>query len=222
MGSGPVRADPAAQPGPVKRQRRLRRWLLATLLLAVALWLVRIPLLRGAGRYLNVSDHPQPVDCILVLGGGCNSRPFAAAALYKAGWSPRVLLTQVKPSPAVEDGIIPPEEAIARAVLLRRGVPATAITLLPGPCDSTFDEAERVAGFLAEHPEARVGIVTTDYHTRRARWIFRKVLKQYGDRIIVFGIPADGIDSENWWRTEAGLNAYVNEYVKFAFYVVRY
>ena len=36
---------------------------------------------------------------------------------------------------------------------------------------------------------------------------------------MMYGTPAQGFDETNWWRTEAGLVTYFNEYLKVARYV---
>ena len=79
----------------------------------------------------------------MVLNGGEDTRPFAAAALVNAGWAPRVLVAETLPSPAVIDGIMPPYHEINRQVLLKRGVPAADVTILPGAAATTYDEARR-------------------------------------------------------------------------------
>jgi hypothetical protein len=36
------------------------------------------------------------------------------------------------------------------------------------------------------------------------------------------GAPVDGFDETNWWHFEAGVNCYLNEYLKLAYYWLRY
>jgi hypothetical protein len=57
---------------------------LAVLLLALSIgWLARVQILQGVARAWIVSDSIGPADAIAVLGGGLETRPFAAADLYK-------------------------------------------------------------------------------------------------------------------------------------------
>jgi uncharacterized SAM-binding protein YcdF (DUF218 family) len=188
----------------------------------LAVYLGRGWLLPAAARFLDVSEPPAPVDYVLVLGGGTDTRPFVAAALVRAGLTDKVLVAEVRPSPGVEDGLIPSEEEVVQRVLDRRGVPRDAVTVLPGPCDSTFDEARALGRFLDEKGACTVAVVTTNYHTRRARWVFRRVLGAKADRLRFVAPPTGGYDESNWWKFEAGLKAYANEYVKFLYYFLRY
>jgi uncharacterized SAM-binding protein YcdF (DUF218 family) len=188
----------------------------------LALYLGRGWLLPAAARFLDVSEPPARVDYVMVLGGGTDSRPFVAAALVKAGLADRVLLAQVRRAPAVEDGVMPPEEEIVKRVLTARGVSPEVVTVLPGACDSTFDEARLLARFLDDKEAYTVTVVTHNYHSRRARWVFRRVLGDRLDRVRFVAPATDGFDESNWWKFEAGLRVYANEYVKFLYYFLRY
>ena len=66
-------------------------------LLAVAGYIFRAPLLRGAARAWVVNDQLTRADVIVVLGGGMETRPFEAARLYHLGLAPKILLTATKP-----------------------------------------------------------------------------------------------------------------------------
>lgn len=220
MGSGRLPEQPALTP-----RRRWRRRLLCLSVLGALLglaYLLHPLLLSAAGRWLDVSESPPPVDDVLVLGGESNLRPFVAAALYNKGLAQRVLITTVKPSPAAADGLLPAETEVIYQVLRQRGVPADAIERLPGEVNSTADEAAALGRYLADKPERTVLVVTTCYHTRRVRWIFRKQLGARADHLHFFGGPTDGYDTSNWWRSENGTQQYVNEFVKLPFYLVNY
>jgi uncharacterized SAM-binding protein YcdF (DUF218 family) len=176
-------------------------------------------------RYLDVSEEPGPVDYVLVLNGDPETRPFAAAALVKAGLARQVLLTRQRlalESNLVQGGAMLSELEITRGVLKARGVPEQAIRVLPGEISSTADEARVLAAFLKDEPEARVAVVTNGFHTRRARWIFRRALGEGGERIQLVGVPHEGVDEQSWWRTSLGCVLYVSEYAKLVYYRLRY
>jgi uncharacterized SAM-binding protein YcdF (DUF218 family) len=188
--------------------------------LAVLLFLLHPWLLPLAGAYLDVSTPPRAVDDVMVLGGGPDTRPFVAAAVYKAGLANRILLPTVRPSSESADGLVPADHEIMRRVLLKRGVPAEAIVMLPGEVNSTAEEARSLQQYLEEHPGRRVAVVTNDYHTRRARWIFRTEIGDRAADLPFFAAPTDDYDANDWWRSETGLKQYANEYVKLFAYLV--
>src|SRR5262249_13489370 len=147
------------------------------------------------------------------------TRPFAAAALFRAGLVRQVLVTSPLPFPEQEDGILPPEQEVARKVLLARGVPDEAIVVLPGEVASTADEARALAAFLDARGEGTVAVVTNDFHTRRARLAFRRVLGERCGLVQFVGAPMDDFDASNWWQSEGGLVLYLREFVKYGVYL---
>lgn len=158
----------------------------------------------------------------MVLSGQPETRPFVAAAVLNAGLADRVLICRPWLSPEAEDGLIPDEGKITRNVLEARDVPATAIHELPGEMTSTFDEARALRTYLDEHPDRTVSVVTNDFHTRRARFIFRSVLEERSSQIRFNAAPLDGIDQSNWWHSDKGTVLYLSEYAKLVYYLVRH
>jgi uncharacterized SAM-binding protein YcdF (DUF218 family) len=178
-----------------------------------------LPLLAG---FLDVSEPPQATDYVMVLGGDNQTRPFVAAALVKVGLARKALVAKIKRSGDNLDGIVPSDEEMIRSVLVRQGVPPDAVVMLDKECASTFDEACALAEFLASEPQSSVTIVTSCYHSRRARFIFRKVMGERSARLHVQSAPADGFNETNWWHFESGCQYYITEYLKLAFYLLRY
>lgn len=211
-----------------KPSRRLRRWFQRLVLILVLaapalLYVARGHVLPPLACFLDVSETPRKVDYVMVLGGGCDTRPFVAAALVNAGLARQVLLPEVKLPPDAQDGITLPEHVITRRVLVARGVPDEAIVVLPGECASTFDEAQVLAKFLDTEPQSSVAVVTTSYHTRRCRWIFqKKIAAEQFARIHFVAAPTDGFDETNWWHFELGCVTYLNECIKLGYYRIRY
>jgi uncharacterized SAM-binding protein YcdF (DUF218 family) len=201
------------------RPRRLALLLVATLLLAA--YLARSQLLLAMGRFLDVSERPRPVDVVLVLGGGANQRPFVAAALFRAGLARRVLVPTVKLNAANEEDLYPPEHELIRRVLESRGVPPERVVPLPEECNSTLDEALALARFLDAEPETTVAVVTHDFHTRRARSLFRRVLGGRIARVHFVSAPTEDFSADDWWCTAEGFATYTTEYLKLVLYTLR-
>jgi uncharacterized SAM-binding protein YcdF (DUF218 family) len=72
--------------------------------------------------------------------------------------------------------------------------------------------------FLQAEPGTTVAVVTSDFHTRRARAIFRRVLGERMERVHFVAAPTDGFGASDWWECEEGTITYLNEYAKLAFY----
>lgn len=217
--------SPADEPRRVRRRSRGRRWLIVLASLAGAAllcWLLRAPILTSVGRFLTVHDRLQRADAIFVFGGDPDVRPFEAAALYRRGWAPRVLVPGMETGKLASIGMVPTQTQLFTGVLRHEGVPDSAVMVLtmPGGTASTTDDVAVLRDWIRRTGARRVIAVTTDYHTRRARFALRRGLKGMDVRVMMHGVPARGFDETNWWRSESGLVTYVNEYLKFARYLV--
>ena len=172
-------------------------------------------------RFLTVRDPVQRADFIFVLGGEPFVRPRHAAALYRRGVAPRVVVPREEVTPVMEMGLVPGGTEVVAEVLRRSGVPDSAIVVLEsqGGATSTADEARLLRGYLERTGARRVVAVTEEYHSRRARWVLRR--RTAGLPVDVRLSPAASRDfgESDWWRHEKGLITYVNEYIKFAFYL---
>lgn len=216
-------APAAAPPSPRPQRRRGRRLLIALAAVAAACalaWLLRAPILTGVARYLSVRDPLQPAEAIFVFGGDPDIRPYAAAALYHRGLAPRVLVPGMETGRLAADGLIPTQTELFLRVLKKQGVPDAAVQVLttPGGTASTTDDARVLRDWVRRTHARRVIAVTTTYHTRRARLSLRRALKGTDVRVMMYGAPTRGYTERNWWKSEAGMVTYVNEYLKLARY----
>jgi hypothetical protein len=185
------------------------------------LFAARVPLLSAAGHWLDVGERSRPSDYCLVLSGDVQSRPFVAAALFDKGYVRReVWLTHPESGQPMFGE--PSPEAAEVAILKKLGVPASRIAVLDGDCESTYDEAVALAKKLAGDHSSTVTIVTSNFHTRRSRYIFEKTLAANGNSLHFVSVPTDYFTADNWWTTEEGVASYSKEFLKLPFYVVRY
>ncbi len=175
-----------------------------------------------AGSWLDVGTQPTHSDYVMVLPGNPQTRPFVAAAIVNAGLSERVIVLTTKVRPGVLSGLALPSDELERRILRARGISPGQVLTIAKKSDSTFDDANALAGFLRSNPDYTVQIVTNNFHTRRSRWVFRKVMGQYFKRIKFVSAPTDGYGPEDWWEKKRGTSVYVSEYLKLAFYFVRY
>jgi uncharacterized SAM-binding protein YcdF (DUF218 family) len=107
-------------------------------------------------------------------------------------------------------------------VLRKRGVAAADVRLLPGAAATTYDEAAALATFLQDHPAARVLVVTNDFHTRRSRWVFARVLGDRDGQVSFVSAPTDEFPMDHWWQSQCGFQLIATEYLKLAFYAASY
>ena len=174
--------------------------------------------LSYAADWLSAGDRPQKADAILVLGGGY-SRPFQAADLYRQGFARKIYVSV----PGREDqhrlldeaGIaFPREEEVVRQVLLKKGVPASAIEYLGKDLISTAAEAQAARDLFAQGAP-RLLVVTSPYHLRRARMTFSDTLPAADIRVI-----ATSYDPfpQAWWKDQSAARNVLLELAKITFY----
>ncbi len=209
------------------------RWPKATIALgtllagAALLWCAhayRGVLLPIPARFLVVRDVLEPADIIYVLNGEPNLRPFHAADLYRKGLAPRVVIARAGDSPMVKLGLQLNATDMNTSVLKKLGVPESSIVELksPGGVASTFDEARLLRSYVREHLLRRVIVVTSAFHTRRARWIVRRVLRDTPVQVAMAPVEDSKYSASNWWTLEDGQIAVHDEYVKLLWYRLRY
>jgi uncharacterized SAM-binding protein YcdF (DUF218 family) len=194
----------------------------ALCVLAIGLGVFRAPLLTGLANSWIVDDAPEKSDAIVVLGGGVDYRPFAAARLYNDGWAPTVLIMDVGLSPTEEMGLKQPERDVTRQVLLKQGVPEQAIVPVGRSVKNTFEESKAVLAWATEHGAQKLLIATELFHTRRARWVFRKQFRGTHTLVKFAAVAPGDYARTNWWQHEQGLINFQNEWVKLPYYWLKY
>jgi uncharacterized SAM-binding protein YcdF (DUF218 family) len=177
------------------------------------------------GSFLYAEDPLQPADAICVLAGTRMERPLEAADLYLKGWAPRIVLTEEVPDSGVaalaRRGMeLPTNAEIARDVIVRLGVPAAAIELLPEIHDSTAHEAETFRATAISRAWKRIIVVTSKFHTRRGGFAVRRALEGSGVEVVMRGSTYDRADPHHWWRTRADVRWAASESQKLAAYML--
>lgn len=203
----------------------VRRIVVAALLIAgcgVVAWYFRLTWLPIMGRWLDIGEAPRKVDYVMSLPGDEDYRPFLAAAMINAHFAEKGLVIQNEPTPEELDGLGIPNSEIIRRVYRYCGIPDSNIVTLAGKSVSTAGDIDVLKRFLSEHPGARVAIVTSNYHTRRARWILRQHIGNPADQLLIVAAPNGDFDFSNWWQTESGFLMVINEYVKLTAYFFVY
>jgi uncharacterized SAM-binding protein YcdF (DUF218 family) len=214
----------AGWPRPKHTLRNILAAAAVLLLLVILAFAFRSQILTGVADALIVSDNLQPADVIVLLNSDVNTRPFRVSELYQQGLAPVILIARSESTPTVDLGLLPNDTDISVTVMEKLGVPADKIIILPFPggVTSTFDEASAVRQYVAAHQTRRIILVTSAFHTRRARWTFEKVLAGLPVTLEMVAVPYAGFDQTNWWKNETGLITLNNEYIKLFYYLFKY
>jgi len=186
---------------------------LALVLAACGLIAVLVVTARGLGSWLVVDEPLARSDVIFVADGGPPQRELEGAALFLEGWAPRVAVSFPR-DPVTEEarrlsGEPPPQERGA-LILRRREVPETAIVRLERIVENTRQELQADFDYARAQGFRRVIIVSSPYHTRRIRTIWRS---RFEDAVpaIVRATRYDPVDPTRWWRSRRSLEEISHE-----------
>lgn len=196
----------------------MRRLLLLFLVVVLAVVLIdglRRPLLNAVGRFLIVRDRLERADVIIVLSGGRgDERVRQAAELYQQGYAPLVLLSGGEEMA----GISVPEMLRRQALAL--GIPPEALLSEPDST-STAEQARFLRPLLEPRGIRRAIIVTSSYHSRRTRYLFRKGFLGSGIDLRIYPVQRDVFNPDGWWTREQDTESLVLEYIKLMLAVIR-
>jgi uncharacterized SAM-binding protein YcdF (DUF218 family) len=185
--------------------------LIALVFLAALLggiYLARHPLLRFAGESLVVEDPLEKSDAIIILSDDnfYGDRATRAAELFRQKLAPVVVASGIR---------LRPNAGIAELMthdLIERGVPRENILPFPQDADNTREEAQFLQKLVQERNWKSVIVVTSNYHTRRAKYIFGRILANSVTLRMAAARDAD-YDPEHWWEHRKSVKRYFHEIV---------
>jgi uncharacterized SAM-binding protein YcdF (DUF218 family) len=183
--------------------------LIALLFLAafcLLLYWVRHPILRYAAESWVVDAPAAHADAILLLGDDnfYADRATRAAELIRQGAAPVVVASgrRLRPSAGIVE--------LMQHDLIERGVPKEKILPLAQDADNTEEEAAALSKFCVERHFRSVILVTSNYHTRRARYIFENTFPS-SISISVASARDGDFDPEHWWEKRKSEKLFVHE-----------
>lgn len=178
-----------------------------------ALVILVVVTFRGLGPWLVVNEPLTPSDVIFVTDGQTPQRELEGAALFLDGWAPRVAVTLPRDLMSSDtrdlSGEPTPQERSVQ-VLRHRGVPDGAIVRLERMVENTEQELQADFDYARAHGFRRVIIVSSPYHTRRIRVIWRSRFEGEIPALVRATRYEPG-DPSRWWRSRRPLEAVLHE-----------
>jgi len=180
--------------------------LIVVVLLLAVLYLARHPIFRLVGEGWVVEDTLERSDAIFVLSDDnfYADRATHAAQVYRQGLGSVVVASgrRLRPYAGVAE--------LMEHDLIERGVPKDKIIRVAHDADNTREEAKALALLAKQKKWHSVIVVTSNYHTRRARYIFSHVFPQ-DIRIRVTGASDGDFDPERWWEKRISVKGLARE-----------
>jgi len=180
--------------------------LLFLIVFCFVLYAARRPILRLAGESWVVEDPLQQSDALLLLSDDnfFADRATRASELYRQKLAPVVVASgrRLRPSAGIAE--------LMEHDLIERGVPKERIIRFPHDADNTREEAQALRALAVEKSWHSVIVVTSNYHTRRARYIFQRVFPE--SVTVRVASARDGeFDPEHWWENRKSLKDFTRE-----------
>jgi uncharacterized SAM-binding protein YcdF (DUF218 family) len=189
----------------------------------IALYGLRAHLLAPLGHFLVVADPLRPADAIVALAGDPR-RLLHAAALHDEGLAPWLLLTELPLDTAAERER---HLASSRRIVTSGGVPESSVLHVPGVATTTYGEAVNLRAFVEDRGFDALIVVTSPWHTRRARMVFRDAFRGSTVSVSVQPMRDDVYLSvhhtyrpDEWWTYRLGRLPTMQEYLKIVAHVV--
>ena len=181
--------------------------LLCIVIFCVFLYLVRHPIFRFVADAWIVEDPLDKADALIVLSDDdfYADRATRAAELFREGEAPLIIASgrRLRPNAGIAE--------LMEHDLVERGVPKDKILRFTHDADSTKEEAEALAKLVKTKKWHKTIVVTSNYHTRRARYIFRRVFPQ--DVEVRVASARDGdFDPERWWEKRKSTKELMQEF----------
>jgi uncharacterized SAM-binding protein YcdF (DUF218 family) len=185
--------------------------------LALAAVLALVATLRWGGDLLVAPDPlPAGADALVVLSGsvrGERARREEALRRLEEGRAGHLVLSA--PQVSYWGEWVP--DLMRRYVQREYGNElADRVVLCPHNADSTLEEAQALRRCLEERRWRTLVVITSDYHTRRARRIWRQVFAEARPpvRIFVHGVADGDFEPGDWWRHRRYAKTFLAETTK--------
>lgn len=179
---------------------------LLLVLLCAVVYFARHPILRFAGEAWIIEDTLERADAIMVLSDDnfYADRATRAAEVYRQGLAPIVVASgrRLRPYAGIAE--------LMEHDLIERGVPKDKIVRVAHDADNTKDEAQALGQLATQRKWRSVIVVTSNYHTRRARYVFRHVFPARV-AVRVTGARDGDFDPERWWLKRLSIKELTRE-----------
>lgn len=180
--------------------------LLFMAILCAVLYFARHPIMRFAAEYWVVDEPAPHADVIVVLGDDnfYADRATHAAQLFRQGVAPEVVVSgkRLRPNAGLSE--------LMEHDLIERGVPKEKIDKLTHDASDTIEEAQVLEKVARDGRWKSLVVVTSNYHTRRVRYIYEKVFPR-GITVTVASAPDGDFDPQKWWEKGKSVKLFIHE-----------
>jgi uncharacterized SAM-binding protein YcdF (DUF218 family) len=164
-------------------------------------------LMVWSANFLIANEEPQKAEAIVVLAGDpSGQRVLKGAELARLGFAPLVLVSG--PGRSYDRN----EADLAIEFAVHRNFPPEMFRPVYNRAHSTYEEAIAMLDHMRPAGIRSFIVVTSDFHTRRAGRIYRRLARDA--RIRVVAAPTIGFEPRNWWTEREARKTWLYEWQK--------
>jgi len=144
-------------------------------------------------NFLIENQQPQKSDYIVVISGGDTvGRTKKGIELYKQAYAPKLLL-----SGDAADPQSPSNAKVMKNFAIANGVEEEDIIIEENSKDTRQNATESILKLIKVGPQQQIILVTSPYHSRRAKVEFKNAFK---DQTIEANVISVNSNDKNWSR----------------------
>ncbi len=170
------------------------------------IYFARHPIMKFAAESWVINEPGTKADAIIVMSDDnfYADRAMEASQLYRQSVAPVVVASGRRLRPTADLSELTEHD------LIERGVPKEKIVRFPNDAESTIDQVRLVSQFAAEHNWRKLVVVTSNYQTRRTRYIFEKIAPA-GTEVSIASARDGDFDPEHWWEKHKSVKDFLGE-----------
>jgi uncharacterized SAM-binding protein YcdF (DUF218 family) len=204
-----------------------RKFVIIIAILIALLFFYRDQWLGYLGHSLIVDDPDATAEVAVVLATGVDYVPrlLQAAQLYREKRVKRVMINGNRKTDAIRkleaQGYVPACKWYENSlrILEMHGVPRDKVwTVSAEDVFDTVSEAQTIRQSLLKNDIGSMIITTSKFHSRRARFVWRKVMGT-DEGIYSSAAADDPFDPDSWWQDGRQVKQVMGEYGGMAYYV---
>ena len=215
------------------RQKRILWALVILISIALIIVVFHKPILTKAATTLIVRSELSPSDLIVIISGGL-PEIYHGIDLYNQGYGEKILFLGHYP---VTLAVISEEpldvallnwDKVAAHMAVQTGVPEDALLFSDAFTNSTYERAQAFINVAQENNIQSMIVVCDEIHSLRLSNSVRQILADvnvvvhYAPVPQEYYLPAYQFDPESWWQDESNIKSVFEEYLKLAYYAIKY
>ncbi len=189
-----------------------------TLKLILAFLAMYVCFILVVDNFVVLNEKPQKADFIVVISGGDTvSRTKKGVELYKQAYAPKLLL-----SGDAADPKSPSNAKVMRSYAIANGVKDEDIVIEENSKDTRQNATESILKLIKVGPQQRIILVTSPYHSKRAKAEFERAFKKQTIEAEIISINSkDKYWPRYWWLRPRGIITAGLEVIKLPVVIFR-